>query len=254
MCIRDSTVTIGANKITFTCDADNHATDHSYPRATDPAFGQALAITAVSGTTVSCNVGIASSNNQSTYPRSTGAATNTGADYVYNTAVDITATTANSITVNVNGGQGAISINSAHTFVSATGSAIVSGGDYTHTFISSPTPIQVGVGVIADPYYDDAVYIKYEGTPLTATDASYLPDTGIVTITVPTQQFTVTGASYNPTSGDMELTIGTHHLTTFDKIKLSPDSLSFSCLYNGTTQTKTYPRACLLYTSPSPRD
>ena len=237
------TVTIGANKITFTCDADNHATDHSYPRATDPAFGQALAITAVSGTTVSCNVGIASSNNQSTYPRSTGAATNTGADYVYNTAVDITATTANSITVNVNGGQGAISINSAHTFVSATGSAIVSGGDYTHTFISSPTPIQVGVGVIADPYYDDAVYIKYEGTPLTATDASYLPDTGIVTITVPTQQFTVTGASYNPTSGDMELTIGTHHLTTFDKIKLSPDSLSFSCLYNGTTQTKTYPRA-----------
>ena len=41
----------------------------------------------------------------------------------------------------------------------------------------------------------------------------------------------------------MQLTIGTHSLTCYDKIKLTADSLSFSCEFNGVTQTKTYPRA-----------
>lgn len=237
------TITIGAGKVTFTCDADNHATDHPYPRTTDPAYNQAIAITAVTGTTVSCNVGIASATSQSTYPRASGAATSSGADYAYDTAIEITGTTPTTITLNVNGGQGAISVNSTHTFVSATGGAIVSGGNYTHTFVSSATPIKVGVGIIADPYYDDAAYVKYEGTPLTATNAVYAPDTGVVQLTVPTYQFTVTDAAYSPASGDMQLTIGVHSLTCYDKIKLTADSLSFSCEFNGVTQTKTYPRA-----------
>ena len=41
----------------------------------------------------------------------------------------------------------------------------------------------------------------------------------------------------------MQLTIGTHSLTCYDKIKLATDSISFSCEFNGVTQTKTYPRA-----------
>ena len=231
------TVTIGPDKITFTCDADSHATNHSYPRATDPAYNTAIAITAVTGTTISCNVGVASSNNQSTYPR---ASSN---DYAYNSPLEITAATANTITLNVNGGQGPISVSSAHTFVSATSGAVITGGNYTHTFQGSTAPIEVGGLAIADPYYDDAVYIKYEGTPLTPTAATYAPDTGVVTLTVPTQQFTVTDATYDPVGGDMELTIGTHSLTTYDSIKISPNSISFSCEYNGVTQSKTYPRA-----------
>ena len=179
---------------------------------------------------------------QRTYPRASGANTGDGEDYAYDTALNITAADATTITVNINGGQGAISHNYPHTFISATAGAVKSGGNYTHSFVSNTSPIQVGVGTIADPYYDDAVYIKYEGTPLTATDAGYNPGTGVVTLTVPTNQFTVTGATYTPGSGDMVLTIGTHSLTTFDKIKISQDSLSFSCEYNGSTQTKTYPR------------
>ena len=31
-----NTVTIGANTLSFQCDADNYATSHTYPRTTDP--------------------------------------------------------------------------------------------------------------------------------------------------------------------------------------------------------------------------
>ena len=148
------------------------------------------------------------------YPRSTDPASGKN--------LSITATTSNEITVNV---------------------GVATSGQYDHTFVSAATPIKVGVGIIADPYYDDAAYIKYEGTPLTATNAVYAPDTGVVQLTVPTHQFTVTDAAYSPASGDMQLTIGTHSLTCYDKIKLATDSISFSCEYNGATQTKTYPRA-----------
>ena len=46
-------VTIADNGVTFTCDLDNHQSNKSYPRATDPASGVALTITAVSGTQIS---------------------------------------------------------------------------------------------------------------------------------------------------------------------------------------------------------
>ena len=52
-----STLTIAANSLTFTCDRDNFATNHTYPRSTDPAFGATLNVTAVTGTTVTVNVG-----------------------------------------------------------------------------------------------------------------------------------------------------------------------------------------------------
>jgi hypothetical protein len=50
-------VTIADNGVTFTCDLDNHVSEKSYPRATDPASGVALTIDAVSGTTITVNIG-----------------------------------------------------------------------------------------------------------------------------------------------------------------------------------------------------
>ena len=54
------TITIAANSLTFTCTKDNNATNHSYPRVTDPSYGATLAITAVTGDTITVNVGLAS--------------------------------------------------------------------------------------------------------------------------------------------------------------------------------------------------
>lgn len=52
-----NTVTIADNAVTFTCDQDGDTSNKSYPRSTDPASGTALAISAVTSTTITVNVG-----------------------------------------------------------------------------------------------------------------------------------------------------------------------------------------------------
>jgi len=54
------TISIGERSLTFTCAQDSHATNHFYPRNTDPAAGSYRAITAVTANTISVNVGISS--------------------------------------------------------------------------------------------------------------------------------------------------------------------------------------------------
>jgi hypothetical protein len=76
-------VRINTNSLTFTCAKDNHQTNHTYPRAS-------------------------------------GSSAPGGYDYAYNTPVQVTAKSADSITVNV----GISSNTTAHTFVSATTGAV----------------------------------------------------------------------------------------------------------------------------------
>jgi len=53
-----NTIEINGSSLTFTCDQDNHATQHKYPRTKDPVYGNtAIPITAVTGTTITVNVG-----------------------------------------------------------------------------------------------------------------------------------------------------------------------------------------------------
>ncbi len=184
-----NTIQIGNRSLTFTCSQDNHASQHSYPRpGKDPAAGATLAITAVSGATITVNVGKGADawhqvlsldsvpaatytptainynptsgdmvctigahdltvydgikivtdsltftcnyngdNNttQKTYPRASGATgTVSGYDYAYDNILPIKEVTATTITVNVNGGQGAITDTTTHNFVSADAGAI----------------------------------------------------------------------------------------------------------------------------------
>ena len=54
-------IRIGRNTLTFTCTKDNNATNHAYPRATDPVDGENIDVTAVTTSsphTVTVNVGI----------------------------------------------------------------------------------------------------------------------------------------------------------------------------------------------------
>ena len=51
-----TSVRIANNSITFKCAQDNYATDHSYPRSTDPFYDTACPITAVTDTTISVQV------------------------------------------------------------------------------------------------------------------------------------------------------------------------------------------------------
>ena len=56
------TVTIAANSMTFTCANDNNTSQKTYPRTSDPAYNTAVAITAVTTTTITVNVGTNTGN------------------------------------------------------------------------------------------------------------------------------------------------------------------------------------------------
>ena len=58
------TITITDNSLVYQCALDLYTTDHSYPRPSDPASGDALAITAVTGDTITVNVGTSSNTTQ----------------------------------------------------------------------------------------------------------------------------------------------------------------------------------------------
>ena len=60
-------IRINDGGITFTCATDNNATDHPYPRATDPASTKILTITAVTSDTFTVNVGTSSDTSTHTF-------------------------------------------------------------------------------------------------------------------------------------------------------------------------------------------
>ena len=55
-------ITIATDSLTFTCDLDGNTTQHTYPRATDPAAGQYIEITAATADTITVNVGDGGTN------------------------------------------------------------------------------------------------------------------------------------------------------------------------------------------------
>jgi len=190
------TVTIRPHSLKFTCDSDNDASFHDYPRAGDPAFNTPLAISAETGTTITVNVGASPllqfTPTGGTYDPATGDMTLTiGAhslelnDYVsiatdsisftcdsdgnvapqtYPRASDpaagrrlfIHGTTATTITVNV--GNSPEGQQYAHTWSGASANAVSSGGGYTHTFVKAlGNAVFTGGGTTAK-YFDPNYY------------------------------------------------------------------------------------------------
>ena len=52
-------VTIANESLVFTCSKDNYLSKHAYPRSTDPAYGQALTVSAITANQITVNVGVA---------------------------------------------------------------------------------------------------------------------------------------------------------------------------------------------------
>ena len=172
------TFTIATGSLTFTCAADNHATQHTYPRSSDPAYGATMTITAVTGTTVSANVGAVSGGQTKTYPRAT--------DYAGDgKRLTVTAKTATTITFNMlsaNGGVASTNL-SPHTFVSATANAVVAPGDCVNVKDAVDSLIQLANETLAptgDRYRDagdllhfNKDYIAEEAVGILDADFSY---------------------------------------------------------------------------------
>ena len=106
--------------------------------------------------TFTCNFNGDGNTTQKTYPRASGATgTVSGYDYAYDTVLPIKEVTATTITVNVNGGQGAISYTGAYNFVTAATGAIQKASPY----ISYGSIITNGAGTktasILDSSFDE---------------------------------------------------------------------------------------------------
>ena len=127
----------------------------------------------------------------------------TTSDPAWNTSLNITATTATSITLDV--GASPAGQQYAHQFVSAATGAVVSGGNYLHRFVSAA---------------GNAVSIL-NGSTLTPINATYNAVSGDMVL-------------YFATA---------HGVTTSDQLSIAANSLTFKCEMDNFTADKTYPRA-----------
>jgi len=78
-------IKIGTDSLTFTCALDDHGTDHTYPRATDPVAGVAIPILSTTSTTITVQVlGVAPATNTSahTFKSATFGAVSSGGSLV----------------------------------------------------------------------------------------------------------------------------------------------------------------------------
>ena len=287
-------VTIKRNGLIYTCEMDDRATRHAYPRKGDPADGAALGVKAISGNVITVNVGksplVTYTPTDATYSGTTGimeltigshnivsgtsiklaegavtfnCAFGSGGDKAYPRSLtdgfDVTA-------VNYNPDNGVMTVTSpSHGMVaddwikfkpeSLTFTCNLDGNtkkkqyprttDYPYDRwlkVSNVTTNTFDVTVLdAIPSTNTDTHLFSTLGKLTPSSADYNPTTGVMTVSH--KQLTVTDATYNPTSGDMVLTVGTHGLTDIDTVRIDTESISFSCEYNGVTQTKAYPRS-----------
>ena len=139
------TCSISVESIKFTCKLDNDSTVKSYPRQVnvsgnaDPAYNQALAITAVGSNTITVNVGpVTTSSQNKTYPRDTDPISGKWVR-VYNTQANI-----NKFDIQVLDNTPSTDT-STHTWVAADPNGIVKRGtvSVSYTHLTLPTILRV---------------------------------------------------------------------------------------------------------------
>ena len=214
-----NTVTIADGGITFTCDADNHASEHAYPRIGDPASNKTLTITAETATTITVNVGISNDDPAELVPG------RGYSDGVYN-----------AVRLKNKRGSG----------TGATANITVTDGSVTNVKLVNP-----GNGYTADDIVGIANPVIGEQLvkPFLPTNGTYNPSTGDMVLTIGSGHgltaattHTPTGATYDPQTGLMVVTIPNHGLENGDQVKFADGAITFSCGYNG-GGNESYPRS-----------
>ena len=166
----NSLITIVDSGVTFTCATDGNATNHSYPRFTDPASSKVFGVEAVTTDTITLNIGKSSDT-------------------------------------------------STHTFVSGVADAIVA-----RTKAASYTAV---------------VGTTYDGP----TGSLVLDVNTTHGLTAATALTAGSGTTYEPTTGLLTVvTTGAHGMTTGDFVKFDKQSLTFTCTSDGNTAQIAYPR------------
>jgi len=196
------------NSLTFTCDKDNHATSHTYPRKSDTIANQWITVSNVTTNTFRVNV------------LPVAPSTNTGVHTFVSALAN--GLTHNDGDIAIDVGYAANGDQFVHQFVSATSGAIVAGGSYAHRFIGSDPAAVISGG-------------DYNHTFVSSGIGS-VSVTGIGTTTA-------TDATYNAATGNLVLTIPSHGLSDSDTIGIATGGIVFTCSMDSHTSNHPYPRS-----------
>ena len=279
-------ITIARESIVFTCSMDGNKTEHFLPGPGQPAYESSLPISNVTTNTFDIDVGASGPDEQftpsnATYNPSTGDVVLTigqhslsvgegvtiddnslsftcdmddndsvktyprpGIDPFAGRSFKITAVGPSTITINA-GASG------PNKYFTPTGVNYDSNtGDMTVTVG------QHGLGVGRSVVLEDNSFTFTCDQDGNATQHTY-PRPGqdpfagksIPITSVGASQHTVTDAVYDSASGNVTLTVPNHGFDDRDYIKLDDDSLKFTCVLDGNTAEKDYPRAGYDYPS-----
>jgi len=213
-----NTITMTDDAITFTCDADSHATEHKYPRATDPASGQTLAITNPTSTTITVNVGAVQGVGAVIVRSGYSGTTNTIFPYAVvglgSTSYDYSVISVGSTNIFTT----KVGVNSIpHTYVGG-GSVMPWYGNANSGSGYLDSNVSIGVTDIA---YDH----KFISATNTSINGSIQPNNVV----------------YDPYIGTLTLSIPNHGLS--GTLTITDNSLTFTCSKDNHATEHTYPRS-----------
>ena len=214
-------IKIADGGVTFTCAEDSNATNHAYPRSTDPISNRFVPITAVTTNTFTINVLQGTSPTNTTTHAFVSATTGCITRSVVSTGGDYT-----------------------HTFVSARSNGIHKMGTAIKLAPDSLTfrchidgkRTDHAYPRITDPAYNSALRVRK------ATTNTFTVDIGKSLADTVDQPYTPTAATYDPANGNLVLTIGQHDITDDDSVTIDDNSLTFTCAMDNNQSNKTYPR------------
>ena len=228
---QSNTIQIANSGIKFTCDADNHATEHDYPRATDPASGATLAIASATATTITVNVGIAGlrkfTPTGATYDAVTGDLTITKASHGL---VGPTSLTATGATYNAETGVLQITSN-GHNLANGDNVMLE---DESITFTCDMDQNRTEHKYPRSSDHASQGWLKVSNSQTNTFEVNVGKS--------PAVAYNPTVATYDGESGHLVLDVGTNNLRAGTTVKLAKESLSFTCDMDDNYSTKKYPR------------
>ena len=217
--------------ISFKCGKDNFASDHPYPRTTDPYNAKVISIASTTTNTITVNVGTAGSVldvSNADYTGITGILTLTSANHRLVTGDNIGIATNSLIFTCAKDGHA-----SNHPY--PRNSDRINGKNVAIAATTNNTiTLNVGKAVnTGDPIDNQEIGIK------THSDNSITLHIGVSTI----RPFNVTDATYTPTTGWVELTTDDAHGIDYSRsIGIATDSLIYTCAMDDNSTEHAYPR------------
>ena len=226
-------IKLAQQSLTFTCDMDDHATKHSYPRGNDPVHNEPIAITAVTSDSITVNVGTTPTVNYNVL----GAAFNP-ADGNLSLTLDrkhsFKAESIHSISgATYNGETGLMRVKVAdHNFAEGDFVKIADGG------VSFTCSMDNHATVHAYPRSTDQMSGKWMAVQNASKD-----EFDVHVGKTPSIPFTISAADFDPTTGLMKMTIGDHDLRSGHSVRLAKESIVFTCYLDAHNSTHAYPRS-----------